>query len=206
MNSIIQILEYFHKGGLVMYPLLLCSIMVVAISIERYMCFKASNSGNAFAEEFCALLRMEQVEQALQLATKTKGDNARIISESIKKLPKGRCRVVSFIESEATASIARLRFHLNYLGIIVTMAPLLGLLGTIVGMISSFSVFDLQAGQPTAITGGIGEALIATATGICVAVVALTAHSYFAHALDGIVTNMEECSSKLVEYLDDIEQ
>lgn len=74
-----------------------------------------------------------------------------------------------------------------------------GLLGTIIGMIGSFSIFNLQEGQPMAITGGIGEALIATASGLCVAILALCAHSYFAQRLDTSITNMEQCFSALLE-------
>lgn len=199
MNAIMQTIDYFHKGGLIMYPLLVCSIIVVAITVERYLYFKSTDSGNNFAEEFCNIMRAGKWQPALELATKANGDNARILVESMQRFDAGRKNIQGYIESEAGMSIARLRFRLSYLGVIVTMAPLLGLLGTIFGMISSFSVFDLQAGQPTAITAGIGEALIATATGICVAVLALCAHSYFAHRLDTMVTNMEECASKLLE-------
>ena len=78
------------------------------------------------------------------------------------------------------------------------MSPLLGLLGTIVGMIGAFSIFNLQAGAPIAITGGIGEALIATAAGLCVAIISLCIHSYFNHRLDIIITNMEQCFSALL--------
>ena len=75
------------------------------------------------------------------------------------------------------------------------MAPLLGLLGTISGMISTFSVFNLEAGDPSAITGGVGEALIATAMGLCVAIIALTVHAYFSQRIENIVTDMEMCFS-----------
>ncbi len=95
--------------------------------------------------------------------------------------------------------MATLRDKLDYLGIIVTMSPLLGLLGTIVGMIGAFSIFNVEAGAPMAITGGIGEALIATATGLCVAIFSLCAHSYFAHRMDNMITDMEQCFSALLE-------
>ena len=103
------------------------------------------------------------------------------------------------MESQAGIFMANLRNKLDYLSIIVTMAPLLGLLGTIVGMIGAFSIFNLQAGAPMAITGGIGEALIATATGLCVAIISLCAHSYYAHRMDNMITNMEQCFSALLE-------
>lgn len=202
MNSVMQTLEYFHKGGLVMYPLLVCSMIVIAVAVERWLYFKSVDSGNDFSERFCQYLRNNEWEQALTLASNTTGENARILVASMQRVEQGQKNITAFMESEACMIIARLRFRLSYLGVIVTMAPLLGLLGTIVGMISSFSVFDLQAGQPTAITAGIGEALIATATGICVAVLALVAHSYFAQRLDSMITNIEECGSKLNEQID----
>ena len=93
--------------------------------------------------------------------------------------------------------IAKLRNRLYYLSVIVTMAPLLGLLGTISGMIRAFSVLNIQSGQAIAITGGVGEALIATAFGLCVAVLALVVHSYFTQRLDRIITDMELCFSAL---------
>ena len=90
-----------------------------------------------------------------------------------------------------------LRAHLNYLGMIVTLSPLLGLLGTISGMISSFNVFSMQAGEPTAITGGIGEALIATATGLCVAIFSLVIHTYFVQRLDEMLATLDKAASAM---------
>lgn len=77
---------------------------------------------------------------------------------------------------------------------IVTLSPLLGLLGTIAGMISSFQIFNLQAGQPMAITGGIGEALIATAAGLCVAIFALVVHTVL-RKMDDILTVIEKADA-----------
>ena len=93
------------------------------------------------------------------------------------------------MEVQSGIALAKLRKRLYYLSVIVTMAPLLGLLGTISGMITSFSVFNLESGQPTAITGGVGEALIATAMGLCVAIISLTVHAYFSQRIENIVTD-----------------
>ena len=93
--------------------------------------------------------------------------------------------------------LAKLRNRLYYLNVIVTMGPLLGLLGTISGMITSFSIFNVQSGQAVAITGGVGEALIATAFGLCVAILSLIVHAYFTQRLDRIITDMEMCFSAL---------
>ena len=124
--------------------------------------------------------------------------NVPIVSAAM-EMPGDNTRKFNFMEAQAGLLIAKLRNRVSYLGVIVTMSPLLGLLGTIVGMINSFSIFNIKSGQPMAITGGIGEALIATATGLCVAIIALGAHSYFAQRLDSAITNMEQCFSALLE-------
>ena len=99
------------------------------------------------------------------------------------------------LDTAYSTAAAELRAHLNYLSMIVTLSPLLGLLGTIAGMISSFQIFNLQAGQPMAITGGIGEALIATAAGLCVAIFALIVHTVFAQKMDDILTVIEKADA-----------
>lgn len=198
MEAINQTIMYFHKGGLVMWPLLFCSLMVITISIERFLFYKSVDSGQKFTNSYCALLRDNRIEDALDLALEASGQCAQMVAEAAKG-PGNRMQKQAFLESQAGIFIAQLRDKLDYLGIIVTMSPLLGLLGTIVGMIGAFSIFNLQAGAPLAITGGIGEALIATATGLCVAILSLCAHSYFSHRMDNIITNMEQCFSALLE-------
>ena len=93
------------------------------------------------------------------------------------------------MEVQSGIALAKLRKRLYYLSVIVTMAPLLGLLGTISGMITSFSVFNLESGQ-------------ATAMGLCVAIVSLAVHAYFSQRIENIVTDMEQCFS-MVETADD---
>lgn len=198
MDSFKLMAEYFGKGGLVMWPLLLCSVLVVTIAIERYLFYKETDSGSAFADAYSNLLAKGKIQEANDLAERTKGECARILCETM-KLNGNNTRKFNYMEAQAGLVIAKWRNRLSYLGVIVTLSPLLGLLGTIVGMINSFSIFNLKSGQPMAITGGIGEALIATATGLCVAIVALSVHSYFAQRLDTSITNMEQCFSALLE-------
>ncbi len=139
-----DVMELFTKGGPVMYLLLVTSIAVAVIGIERLRFYSSG----------------ENLEVALNIAYEEVAMN--------------------------------LRARLNYLSMIVTLAPLLGLLGTISGMIESFNIFSVQAGQPLAITGGIGEALIATATGLCVAIFALIVHTYFAQKLDEMLAKLDK--------------
>ena len=139
-----DVMELFTKGEPVMYLLLVTSIAVAVIGIERLRFYSSG----------------ENVEVALNIAYEEVAMN--------------------------------LRARLNYLSMVVTLAPLLGLLGTISGMIESFNIFSVQAGQPLAITGGIGEALIATATGLCVAIFALIVHTYFAQKLDEMLAKLDK--------------
>ena len=120
---------------------------------------------------------------------------ADIITDGLNRYSTNPEKLNSYLEVHSGIALAGLRKRLYYLSVIVTMAPLLGLLGTISGMISSFSVFNLESGQATAITGGVGEALIATAMGLCVAIIALIVHSYYTQRIDAVVTDMEQCFS-----------
>jgi len=198
MQAITDLIMYFHKGGLVMWPLLLCSITVIAIAIERFIYYRSVDSGSAFAAKYCEVVRAEGIAPATELAGQASGSCALMLADA-GKMTGGREQKAAYLESQAGIFIATLKNKLDYLSIIVTMSPLLGLLGTIVGMIGAFSIFNLQAGAPIAITGGIGEALIATATGLCVAILSLCAHSYFAHRMDNMITDMEQCFSALLE-------
>lgn len=198
MQAITDLIMYFQKGGLVMWPLLACSITVIAIAIERFIYYKSVDSGVVFASRYCAAVRSGDFAVATELARKGSGQCAQMLAD-VAAVAGGKAEKSAFLESRAGIFMATLRDKLDYLGIIVTMSPLLGLLGTIVGMIGAFSIFNVEAGAPMAITGGIGEALIATATGLCVAILSLCAHSYFAHRMDNMITDMEQCFSALLE-------
>ena len=198
MDAIMTGIEFFHKGGSIMYVLLLCSIFVVTIGIERAMYFSRMDTGRAFTRDFYQCMANDDFAGARKLAEDHRGALANILFGAMKLVKKDSSRVSSYMEIQSGIALSKLRKRLYYLSVIVTMAPLLGLLGTISGMISAFSVFNLQSGQATAITGGVGEALIATAMGLCVAIIALAVHAYFTQRIESIVTDMEQCFS-LVE-------
>ena len=172
-----------------MWPLLFCSMAVIYITIERYLFYKSMDSGKDFAVNYCNLLREDSVQDAAKLAGEKKG----YVASSLLEVYGLQGNYEEFLENSFEVLSAQLRSKLDYLRVIVTLSPLLGLLGTIMGMIGAFSIFDLQEGAPMAITGGIGEALIATATGLCVAILALCSHSYFAHRMDGILSDANRC-------------
>lgn len=198
MNVLQETLMYFEKGGLVMWPLLFCSLAVISIAIERYLYYKAVDSAASFTASYSQLLNSDKIAQAQELAATSQGQCAKIVAVAA-TLDGSRALKEAYMESQSGIFIATLRDKLDYLSIIVTLSPLLGLLGTIIGMIGAFSIFNVQEGAPLAITGGIGEALIATASGLCVAILALCAHAYFSHRMDNMITNLEQCCSALLE-------
>ncbi len=186
---------YFHKGGYVMYVLLLCSIFVVAIAAERARFFAKADAGRAFGRRFYECVTNGDYDMAQSLAQNSPGILPELLTGAFHLLLGGNRAVTSFLEVQSGIALSQLRRRLYYLNVIVTLSPLLGLLGTIIGMISAFSVFNLDSGQATAITGGVGEALIATAFGLCVAILSLVVHSYFTQRIENIVTDMEQCFS-----------
>lgn len=201
MDLLMQGVEYFHKGGLVMYILLICSIFIITIGIERLLYFMKADSGRDFAQNFYKLMINNKIEEARNLAQNSKGDLASLVDFAFNKMQNKNINLMMLLEVQSGISISKFRERLYYLNVIVTMAPLLGLLGTIIGMISAFSVFNLEEGQAIAITGGVGEALIATATGLCVAIVSLAIHAYFVQRIDRIVTDMEQAFSLIEGYI-----
>lgn len=166
-----ELLELFHQGGLVMYPLLLCSIIAIAILVERVRTYRAAQSNmNRLREEVPVLAAANNQKGLEALCAEDGGVAAEMLTSAIyRDTVKSKNAA---LQGAAGAIAGRLRARLSYLETIVTLAPLLGLLGTVTGMISSFSVLSVSDGQPFAITGGVGEALIATATGLVVAIVA----------------------------------
>ena len=192
-------IDYFLKGGPCMWPLLLCSFAAIAIGVERYLFYKNALSGNEFASNFCRLLNDFNLVGARQLADENKGEAAKMAADVMDIEDDLGGRLDTIVYTKADRIIDSLEKNINYLNVVIGLSPMLGLLGTITGMISSFNALNERTQNPMAVTSGIGEALIATATGLCVAILSLCAHSYFAHRMDNMITDMEQCFSALLE-------
>lgn len=201
MEFLSQVINLFHKGGPVMYLLLLCSFVVVTITIERFLYFRGVHTdAPAFIAKLQPLLERQRLLEAIHLCEQMPAAIAQVAAAGLHTHQRGG-NIENTLEGTALLIASRLRAYLNYLSVIVTLAPLFGLLGTVIGMISSFSIFNVQSGQPLAITGGIGEALVATAAGLSVAAMALIAHTYLAHLLDQLITDMEQTGIVIIDLL-----
>lgn len=199
MEFLWQGMALFRAGGPVMFLILLCSFAVVAIFVERFMYY---NSMKALPQDFSgrleALIRQEKIIQAVSLCRETDNAAAFVAAAGLECLSRAPQRLELVLESEAALCAARLRHNLGHLESIVTIAPLLGLLGTVFGMMESFKIMNLKSGEPLAITGGIGEALTATAFGLCVAIAAMAAYSYLTHRVNKAIDDIEELSALLI--------
>ena len=190
-----EIAEIFSKGGAIMYLLLIISVAVAAIGIERLNFYNyAGNNCENFLEALENNLNTQNLNAVANFCHNEKNILGEVAFAGIFAAVNGK-NVELALEKAYSEAAMKLRARLNYLSMIVTLSPLLGLLGTIFGMIDAFNIFNLQSGQPMAITGGIGEALIATATGLCVAIFALLVHTYFAQKLDEMLTKLESAEN-----------
>ena len=188
----LEAVELFAKGGPVMYVLLISSVAVAAIAIERFRFYSyAAHDSEKFLHALNEMLKTQSAEAVLNFCRGQHSSVGQVAFAGVKAAVAG-VNVESALNVAYDDAAMKLRARLNYLSMIVTLAPLLGLLGTISGMIESFNIFSIQAGQPLAITGGIGEALIATATGLCVSIFALIVHTYFAQKLDENLTELDK--------------
>jgi biopolymer transport protein ExbB len=182
------------KGGIVMIPLLACSLISVALTIERLLYWTKLKSKDAL-HQILAFVDKGEFDQALQLGKTSIQPIARVLAAGIAHRNPAPAKAM---EAAAQAEIPILKSRLGVLDTIVTLAPLLGLLGTVVGMIGSFDVMsEVGMGQPHAVTGGVAEALIATATGLLIAILTLVSYNYFTAKVEREMDRMEHFSSSL---------
>ena len=186
-----DILHLFAAGGLIMYPILLASVAAIAIAIERHRYYKQSKTDLALIErELPALLTSADYAAAEALCVKAKGLASKVLREGIGKIRLGLDQR-ELLEGQASRAAASVRENLNFVSAIVTLSPLLGLLGTVTGMIRSFDVLSVAEGEPFAITGGVAEALIATAFGLFVAILALVIHVWLSQRANRLIAEIE---------------
>ena len=190
-------IHLFNSGGFVMYPLLILSLITLAIAIERFYYFRNNRKGSkTFFHGVYHAAAAKDWDVVRQLCSEFPSALSRVIEQGMAHDQSEAAMKSAFEDRMSMESISFHRY-LDYPSAIVTIAPLLGLLGTVTGMIQTFSVLD-NGGGAGAITGGVGEALVATASGLCVAIIAFCFYTYFDHQLDTLVTDTERlCSTVL---------
>ena len=189
-----QVIDIVVRGGIVMIPLLACSLISLALTIERLIFWGRIKSQQA-VQKILALVEAGDFDKALKAGRDSSHPIARVLAAGLAHRNPAPAKAM---EAAAQAQIPVLKSRLGALDTIITLAPLLGLLGTVVGMIGSFDIMsEAGMGQPHAVTGGVAEALIATATGLLIAILTLIPYNYFSSRVEKEMDAMEHFSSSL---------
>ena len=196
-------LELFHKGGVLMYPILLSSILALAIFLERLWNYRKFQLDNQeLIAEIDPLIADAKMEQASVACQRFGSPLSRVYVTAIRLAGRSRAQIKSVVEETGSREVASLERYLGLLGTIATITPLLGLLGTVLGMIRAFTVISVQGvGTPATLGGGISEALITTAAGLTVAIPTILLHKYLTGRVDRISLDLEVKSLKIVDRL-----
>ncbi len=194
--------EFFTKGGLMMWPLLATAITGIAFAIERWI---ALHKAKINTEEFltnirAALLKKKSVKEAIAVCEEYGGPVANILKAGLSRYGEPEDEIERSMQIAATHELARLEKGLAVLATVSNIAPLLGFLGTVTGMIASFDTLRKQGlSDPGAVAKGISEALITTASGLAIAVPTLIAYNLFTAKISRFILEIETGSTILLE-------
>jgi biopolymer transport protein ExbB len=196
-------LEFIIKGGPVMVPLLLCSVVSLSIIVERFLSLRRSRILRYdVLQRIEELLRDRKIPEASTLCKRYPSSMTRILLAAILNHDKSRQEIKEIIEDAGRQEVPVLERYLTILGTIASISVLLGLLGTVSGMIRTFNaIAALGYGHPEALAAGISEALVATATGLSIAIPTLVMYNYFTSKVDSLVVEMEKNSLRMLSIL-----
>lgn len=221
VKSSYDLIGYFRAGGVFMWPILIILFVAITFAIERLIVFmtqKNKLSPIAFLENLDALIeekrpKLEITRELIELCETKKGVAAGVFMAGLQKyidalnmnmsVAETKRWMIEGIENRAKTELPILDAHINVLGICFTVAPLLGLLGTVAGMIASFKVMAQSGGgaKPDELAGGIAQALLTTAFGLIVAIPTMIVHAYVRSKADSYVNEIEEAAIEMVDVL-----
>ncbi|HUF50123.1 MAG TPA: MotA/TolQ/ExbB proton channel family protein [Longimicrobiales bacterium] len=198
-----NVADIWKGGGFMMYPLGLCALLGLIIIVWKLfdLSTKSIRTGK-FLREVDELIAQRRINDALALARDSNTPAGRILAAGLERHDEGSERVMKAIENVGLIEMAGLESGLVWLATVSNVAPLLGFLGTVIGMIQAFQAIE-AAGEveATLVAGGIKVALITTAAGLTIAIPINIAHNYFVTRIDRLVIDMEESAQKMVDAL-----
>jgi len=197
-------LELFYKGGLLMYPLLLGSILALTFGMERLYHFLKAGRKKEFIKDVMDFVEKGEFDNALKMSKNIPGPVAAVAVEAIMNRDKNRQEMEEAISMKGSYELKRLNQNLHILELIGRVAPLIGLLGTVLGMVEAFKKVASVKGviEPSLLAGGIWEALITTVAGLCVAIPALVMHHFFEDRVKSIAFLMKHTGLELIILLE----
>lgn len=195
--------ELFNKGGPFMWPLLAALVIGIAFILERlWTLTRASINAKQFFVQVEEALHTGGVEAAAEICSNTRGPVASVLHAGLLRAKRGLAHAEKAIETSGSIEMAFLERGMVWLATIANIAPLLGFLGTVSGMIKAFEAIALAGDvEPSLVASGISEALITTAAGLAIAIPIQAFHNYFVSRIDKIVIDMEESSAAFVDTL-----
>jgi biopolymer transport protein ExbB len=202
-----MIFDLFQKGGYLMYLLLVCSIISVTIFIERVIQYnRAKIDTDKFLAGLRNILKKRNIVEAVTICSETSGPVASILKSGILKHGRKRDIIKEAMEDASSFEIPRLEKNLLVLSTIAHIAPLLGLLGTVMGMVKAFMVIQLKGVvNPADLAEGIWEALLTTVYGLAVAIPTYMAYNYLVSRVRTFISEMEKAASEIINILDELE-
>ena len=197
-------LDYAMRGGLVMLPIALCSILALAIAVERLWNLRRRR---VIRYDILApiegLLREQKIPEAMALCKRHDNTTTRLLLVAILNADHTKAEIKELIEDQGRQEVAVLERYLTTLGTIASILPFLGLLGTVVGLLKVFDAMAQSGGvtNPVVLSDGIHNALITTVAGLCVAIPSLVAYNYFARRAEALILEAERVSLRLLNIL-----
>ncbi len=196
-------LEIIQSGGWMMVPIIIASVLALAITVERFWTLRPGKIAPPdLLTQVWGWMKNKQLDASKIRSLKDSSPLGNVLAAGLINSRHGRQIMKESIEEVASHEIHEMERYLNALGTVAAVAPLMGLLGTVIGMIKVFAEIMAQGtGQANLLAGGISEALITTAAGLVVAIPALICHRILQRRVDEIVVYMEQEALKLVDVL-----
>jgi len=195
--------DFFVQGGGFMWPILIALLFGLAIIGERaYSLINSRSDTDQFFEEVKTIYSDSGKEQAIEFCENSPGPVASIFYAGLSKMEKTKEEVEKAVENAGGLEMAFLEKNMIWINSVITIAPMLGFTGTVVGMIKAFEDIKMANDiSPAVVAGGISQALLTTAFGLIVAMIMQVAQNFFVSMIDKLILDMEEQSIKIVEYL-----
>lgn len=199
--------QLFLSGGPIMWPILLSSIFAFAIIFEKFWhLHRIKIDTQDFLSKILEKMKRHEIKEALEICDETKSPISHILKVGILKYDRPRPQIIESIEDASLYEVPKLEKNLPMLATIGHIAPLLGLLGTVTGMVRCFQVVQTKATtlhpvSPGDLAGGIWEALLTTVAGLVVAIPTYVAYNYLVSRINNFVLEMEKASTELVNFL-----
>lgn len=202
MSEEVQAFEIIFRGGPLMWPIMACSVVAFGIAIERFIVLRrAAISSREFLEAIRQVLRQGRVQDAVALCDEAEAPLARVVRAGLLKSGRAREEMREAMEDAGKIEVPRLERFLPGLATCASVAPLLGMLGTVQGLINCFAAIQFKQGlvNPSDLAGGIGNALVTTAAGLVVAIPTLVLYNYFVARVDSLTVQFEVSASEVLD-------